>query len=390
MKSLKKLKNILLYAFFFLIGCQAIGAQSSTNDLPIIDISKKYPSKEKILQDMADIEYVALETTDDVLLSGRPILSAVSDKYILVHETLGDIFLFDRKGKIYSHFNHKGPSSQEYAWIGNAGTILDEKNEEIFVCAQSIQVYSLKGEYKRTLPLNTMDNELKVFNFDDNALLVYNGVIADPARQEKFKKNPYSLLSKKDGSIISTVDIHLPQRYSNRTIKTENNKPKNILLYYTHSTCYGQDFMIADISSDTLYLLTQNKKLTPILTRTPSVHLSTEPRVVWATFLTTDKFIQIGLITLDFNSKGAKIPILTYEVETGQISKMTIIDKEYGMEKWNPEVFPAIAKNMSAELYQASSIREKLKKNILKGNFEKFARTIDENDNPIIRIIKFK
>lgn len=385
-----KLKNLLLWTFFFLIASQIIGAQSPTSSLPIIDISKKYPSKEKILQDIADIEYIALETKDDILLSGRPMLSAVSDQYILIHETLGDIFLFDRKGKIYSHFNHKGPSSQEYAWIGSSGTILDEKNEEIFVCAQSIQVYSLKGEYKRTLHLNTLDNELKVFNFDDNALLVYNGVIVDPAYHGKFKKNPYSLISKKDGSLISVLDIHLPKRYSNRTIKMENNKPKNILLYYTHSTYYGHNFLIADISCDTLYLLTRNKKITPILTRKPSVHQSTEPRIVWTTFLTTDKFIQIGLLTLDFNSKGSKIPILTYELETGEISKMSILDNEYGREKWNPETFPAIAKNMSAELYQASSIKEKLNKNILKGDFKKIATLIDENDNPIIRIIKFK
>lgn len=367
-----------------------INAQFQTNSLPIMDISKRYPSKEKILQDIADIEYIALETTDDILLSGRPMLSAISDKYILIHETLGDIFLFDRKGKIYSHFNHKGPSNQEYAWIGSSGTILDEKNEEIFVCAQSIQVYSLKGEYKRTLHLNTMDNELKVFNFDDDALLVYNGVIVDPAHHGKFKKNPYSLISKKDGSLICVLDIHLPNRYSNRAIKIENNKPKNILLYYTHSTYYGPDFLIADISCDTLYLLTRNKKIIPILTRQPSVHQPSEPKVVWTTFLTTDKFIQIGLLTLDFNSKGSKIPVLTYELETGEISKISILDNEYNREKWNPDMFPAIAKNMSAELYQASSIKERLHKNMLQGDFKEIAKSIDENDNPTIRIIKFK
>lgn len=99
-----------------------------------VDFSKNYPQKKMRLQDMADIEYVALETTDDILLGGSSTLSAVTDKYILVHEVQrGDIFLFDRKtGKLFSYFNHQGQSGQEYFWIMN-GTVLDEKKEEILL-----------------------------------------------------------------------------------------------------------------------------------------------------------------------------------------------------------------------------------------------------------------
>jgi hypothetical protein len=52
----------------------------------VFDFSKNYSQKKLRLQDMADFEYVPLETTDDVLLGGSSELSAVSDKYILVHE----------------------------------------------------------------------------------------------------------------------------------------------------------------------------------------------------------------------------------------------------------------------------------------------------------------
>lgn len=385
-----KLTSHLLLTVFFLMFSRVASSQSSGGDLPVFDLNKQYPKKEKVLQEIADIEYVALETTDDVLLSGRPILSAVTDHYILIHEeTLGDVYVFDRSGKIYSHFNHKGPSALEYGWIGSAGTILDEKQKEIYVCARSIQVYSLTGEYKRTLPLNTLDKELKVYNFDDESLLLYNGVIAGVGMKNKYKKNPYSLISKKDGSELSVVDIYLPERYSNMIVKKENNRERSTMIYYTYNMYYGPDFMIGDMSSDTLYLLTQNKKLTPVLTRKPSVHAA-EPRIIWAPRLTTDKFIQIGLIPLDFNSRGGKTPVFTYEFETGEISRMTILDPEYGRGKWYPSTSPAMAKNSIAELYQASSLVEMLKNYKLKGDFEKFVRKIDENDNPVIRIIKFK
>ena len=139
MNNFFNIKNILLLASFFLIGSQVVSPQSKTGDLPVIDFSKSYPKKEIILQDMADIEYVPLETTDDVLLSERAVLSYVSDNYILVHEPeRGDIYVFNRTGKIVSHFNHKGQSGREYIAIkdeiGSNGTIFDEKNEEIFVC----------------------------------------------------------------------------------------------------------------------------------------------------------------------------------------------------------------------------------------------------------------
>ena len=390
---MKNLKLILLTSSLLMVGSQLISPQSKTGDLPVIDFSKVYPKKEIRLQDIADIEYIALETTDDVLLSDKATLSYVSDKYILLHEPLrGDIYVFHRTGKIYSHFNHKGQSGREYAWMESAGTVFDEKNEEIFVCSLSIQVYSLHGEYKRTLKHNTIENHSKVFNFDDEALFVYDDVIVDPYINIETKTKPYRLISKKDGSMISVLDIHLPKRYSARRVQmSENNRYGIPLIYFPSSMCYGQDFMIADISSDTLYLLTQNRKFTPLLIRKPSVHAS-EPRVIWTTHLTTDKFVIIGKVLLDFNSKGGRIPNWMYEFETGEISEVSFLDldAEFTKRRWGPGSSPAIAKNTTAGLIWPTSMISAYKMKQLKGDVEKFAMTLIEDDNPVVRIIKFK
>lgn len=383
------MKNLILLFLFFLMGSQVVISQSQTNDLPVIDLSRNYPKKEICIQDMADIEYVPLETTDDVLLGNRLVLSYVSDKYILIHEPIrGNIFVFNRNGKIYSQFNHKGQSGREYAWIGDAGTILDEKNEEIYVCNQYIQVYSLRGEYKRTLKVNTILNYSKVFNFNDEALLVYDDVVIDRGFEDKTKKNPYRLVSKKDGSLIAVLGIHLPERYSTRMLQIDKNSEREIFMYYHESMHYGQDVMIADISSDTLYHLSPANGLTPILTRKPSVHAS-EPRNVWVTFLTTDKFILMGTILLDFNT-GGKIPFFMYEFDTGKISKAFFLDAEYGNKNWNPGTSPAIGKNKTAHLIQASSVIDAYNRKRLAGNGMKIAKTLLEDDNPVVRIIKFK
>ena len=384
-----KIKNLILVKLSILMVSQAVNSQSKTGELPVIDISKQYTEKKQVLSEIADIEYVPLETNDDVLLSGDAVLSYVSNKYIVTYEPRrGNIFVFNRTGKINSHFNHRGESGQEYSWI-SSGVIFDEKNEEIFVCSQSIQVYSLSGEYKRTLRINTMQNKSSVYDFDNDALLIYDDVIIDPGWEETTKKNPYRFVSKKDGSIISVLDIHFPKRYSSQQIiRYDDNKYSTRHINYpARSMNYGQNLVIADISSDTLYLLTQNKKLTPMLTRKPSVHKS-EQRSIWVTYLTTDKFIIIGLINIDFKSRGGKIPYLMYEFDTGEIFKISILD--YDMKTWSPYTSPVIEKNMTAELIQPSSIIEAYKKKQLNENLKNTAMSLDEDDNPVVRIIKFK
>nr|WP_321522000.1 6-bladed beta-propeller [uncultured Macellibacteroides sp.] len=383
-----KINNLVLQTLFFLMGSQVMSSQSKTVNLPVIDFSKNYPTKDISLQDIADTEYIPLETTSDVLLSERAVLSSVTDKYILIYEYVqGDIFVFNRNGKIYAHFNHKGQSGQEYPWIRYA--IFDEINEEIFVCNQSIQVYSLSGKYKRTLKINTLQNESVVYNYDNESLLLYDDVIIDSGFEHKTKKKPYRLMSKKDGSLISLLNFHFPKRYSSRILQKEGKNERAIQMYFPSNIYYGHDFMIADISSDTLYILTQNKKKTPVLVRKPSVHAS-EPRKVWTTLLTTDKFMIIGAVVLDFNSKGGKFPAWIYEFKTGKIYKEDISDSESERGSLNYNSSPAIAKNMTAQLVQAPSIINAYKRKKLEGKVEKVIKTLREDDNLVLRIIKFK
>lgn len=385
----------LILLIFFLVGSQGMSSQSKTHDLPVFDFSKNYPQKQMRLQDMADIEYVPLETTDEILLGGSSVLSAVTDKYILVHEVrLGDIFLFDRKtGKLYSHFNHKGQGGMEYSWIKN-GTILDEKKEEIYVCSQFIYVYSLKGEYKRTLKINGFENDMKIFNFDDESLLIYDDVIIEPGRENRTKKDPYRLVSKKDGSLISVLGIHFAKRYSNKIAQqSDNNMWRPFQFYYPQNMYYGSDLMIADISSDTLYHLSPKEGLIPVLIRNPSIHAS-EPRSIWFPLLTIDRYVYFGTFLLDFNTTGGKMDTFIYEFENQKITKVFIKDIEYDTRVWRKGDWapgsPAIGKNMAAELIQASSVIDAYNGKRLGGNGMKVAKNLMEDDNPVVRIVKFK
>jgi len=391
---------IFILLAMMLIGCQSGSQQSKIGELVEIDISNSYPKKEIHLQDVADIEYVALEITDDVLLSQSSRLSYISNNYIAFYDyRQGAIFVFNRNGTIASHFNHRGQGDKEYNYISSM--IFDEKNGEIFIfdtplpSIHRILVYSLSGEYKRTL--NYADDlNITGYNFDDETMLVYdiNGLM----QNEEYSEKPYMFMSKKDGSIVSELDIRLPVRYSNRgriSITDESGRPTSagFVITLTNNRFYGPDLVIADMSSDTIYRLTKNKELTPLIVRTPSVH-SSEPRTIWATDLVTDKFIIFAKATLDFElvSRTQQVPMASfyYEFETGETSDVSFVNDDFPSGRSSPDGVDTPQKNLAVRVIQVFTLKEAYENQQLKGELEKLVSTLDEEDNPIVMIVKFK
>jgi len=388
---------ILVAIPFVFVSC---GSKTMQSDDPLtIDILNSYPPKEITIQNVADIEYVALETTDDVLLGGRCMLSYVSENYIVVYEEMGNVFVFNENGKIITHFNHRGQGSWEYITI--TGLVFDEKNEEIFVAnmrsTNQIQVYSLTGRHKRTLTY-PKDLEIKIFDFDDETLLVYDekGLLPDIDNQDTYSKNPYMFLSKKDGSIISALGITLPVRLPYNvneevTINGRSTRLYQIIYPRIFTIRNGQDFVVTDVSSDTIYRLTKNKELSPIINRSPSVHSSSLVKTLNATLL-TDNFILLNLRLFDFsesNNFSTIIPLI-HEFESGLTSEVKILNDDFPGRTWEPERVNIRQKNMAACLIQVPSIYEAYKGKQLKGDLEKLIATLKDDDNPIIMIAKFK
>ena len=397
---------------FILLSTTLLGWQFScqkpvkTAELPVIDISKKYPTKEIHLQNVADIEYIPLETTDNILLSGSCVLVYFSDNYIIIRDVRQNcVFVFNRNGEIITHLNRRGQGDKEYNNI--SGVVFDEKTEEIFIVdifsTHRILVYSLTGEYRRTLKYPD-DLRILVCNFDDETLLVYDesGLLQQDA--DSYREKPYLLLSKKDGSIVADLDIHLPVRYSRRmyfnyTDASGQQMTNSITISMNNNKYYGQDFVIADIFSDTIYKLTKTRELTPLIVRMPSVHTS-DPRTVWASELTTDRFILFSTLTMDFNVAGqninqgfSSIPStdFIYEFETGETNEVLFVNDDFSSgSTWKLNESEIPQKNVAASVIQLPALIEALKEKKLKGELEKLVDSLDEDDNPIVMIVKFK
>ena len=308
------MKQICIYTV--LACCLILCASFETNPirmpfdgLPVVDLTEEYPEKEFFVSE-DNINYVILETTPEALTGERFMLTYVSDSRIVGYNwERRDVLIFDGDGKMVSSFNHTIPSDYDRNNSTISSLVYDESRKEVFVvdnANKACLVYSEDGKVVRRLKFTDdyWNSSNKLYNFDERALLSYSGYrprLSTDEIDELYQKTPYVFLSKEDGSAVSNVSISLPERIPENmhylgggSINT-NNIFKG-----------GQDFVIADRSSDTIYLLTHDKKLSPLFVRTPSVFDSTMIVYISVNFK-TDRYLFFGISSYDFTKKEERL-----------------------------------------------------------------------------------
>ena len=76
---------------------------SKPEGIPVLDVNKKYPKKSFSIQDIADVEYVPLGITDDILWLRRE-LEYMDDDHIIGANSKTGVMIHDRQGKPLHHF----------------------------------------------------------------------------------------------------------------------------------------------------------------------------------------------------------------------------------------------------------------------------------------------
>jgi len=152
--------------------------------------------------------------------------------------------------------------------------------------------------------------------------------------------------------------------------------------------------VIADMSSDTIYELSKNKELSPLFVRKPSV-TSSSPLIVWSSMFITDKFSVLHRAIKNESSRDAatvvSLDTLMHNLSTGEINKVTFVNDDYPSARWAPTIgvqLPQI--NVVAGLLQMSRLFNAYEEKHLKGDLEQLVSTLDEEDNQIVMLVKFK
>ena len=366
------------------------GGKQSTEDLIIVDVTKSYPKKELILQDFMEVEYIPLETTDEFLTQG--LVMTVGKEIILIENRVndGDIFIFDRNGKALRKINRKGQGGEEYIYINQI--VLDENNNELFVNTEKkILVYNLYGKFKRSIKYPDKANYANICNYDKDHLICYDSSVNNRDGEERGSQAFHVIISKQDGSI--TREIFLPFK----TIKTHKIYKDEYVIVSTSEgysiSPYQNNWILVELSSDTIYKYAPNGQLTPLIVRTPSIQsMDTEVFLFPKNFTDRYCFMETMKKKVDFETmKGFPRTDLMYDWQEKAIFEYTVYNDDYSNKTQVPMRTPINDEIASWQILEAHRLVEAYTEGQLKdGKLKEIAAKLEEEDNPVIMLVKYK
>ena len=357
-----------------------------------LDVAKDYPEKTINLEDIAEVRYVPLETTDQSLIQGIHKMATSDDKLVICDLVQNTIFIFDKDGHFINSINKEGAGPQEYSAIHNFA--VNFQKEEIYICDYPLKfrilTYSFDGDFIRESKLDQKIWPLILYNYDENFLIAYDSYNMESS--EKANKQPYSLINKKNGK-VSPLPLKIKNRKSNRVMISEGQKYICAGVNIDPMIKTDDGVVISDFALDTIYKYTDHK-LIPIGVRK---NLGQKDLSSFCAYSSNYSFFNI--IKMEVDEKNLKNA--PSEVD----SKFFLIDrKSSSISETKIQLSDVITKkDLSWDCYgkdlhksgvtftfRAGMLMKLLKEQRLNGKLKEIASNLTEDDNPVLMIAKFK
>jgi len=395
---------LIIIAMVVTNGCSS--GNQSKDGLPTINVKKKYPVKEIVLSDIADVTYVHLNTENEDYLYRGAIRYISENSIVVVDISLGSILFFSKDGNPKSRFNRYGEGPEEYS-NKNFFIVYDEAADDVFVNAtgritisdHSIPVYSSTGEYKRKLILPACPTPL--VNFDNQSLFVYD-------MQNQYKKitgksadlnsqlydSSYYRIAKTDGEILEYVNFP-----NNKIDLTDRGPTNKSIQNYNRIVNSVAGLFLCNPESDTIFLYNKDKTLTPVICKTPLVS-KLNPKIVMSDFVEVERYQFIQVQTLFDMAKMLKIQweeqfkYYMYDKQTGEIFRQKIILPDYiGKEFVIRSHLSYFVGNEMLMIFDLNlfELKQAYRENKLSGELKTLVATLDETkDNEVYVFARFK
>ena len=396
-KHVRWMSALLVASLLF--GC-GDGKQKESDGLIRVDVSKSYPKKELILQDLFDIEYVPLETTDEMLTEGH--IQYIGDNYMIfknLGRMAGEIFIFDRQGKAVRKINRLGQSGEEYLNI--LGVDYDEQADELFVnshYSDKVFVYDSEGNYKRSFDYldGTLYAPIKIL--DEERLIAYDDYFEYDKVPEK--RDCYLILSREDGRLLEKIHIPYEEKKSLIIMRRDLNGKLtgNWGIRNTLMPPYQDGWLLIEPSADTIYTYSASRGLMPLIVRTPPVN-EMDPEVFLFPTIFTDRYVFMQAVERSFNfgvDKDVPRTNLIYDKTEQTAYEGEVINRDFEGMPVNLWFAHRVIMEFNddeiafATRLEAPDLVEALNDGKLRGPLKEIASDLDEEDNPVILIAKYK
>ncbi len=389
MKRIISAQIIILLIIAICGGCKRSGIHK--DNFITVDVTASYPQKKLVLQDFMDVEYIPLETNNE-FVCGNYVLAVGRNHVIMTnHDNDGNIYIFDRSGKALRKINRKGQGGEEYNILSRV--VLDENNNELFVndmYAKKILVYDLEGNFKRKLSTSEDFLFFDMYDFDQEYLICHDS-FNDNNSLAFHTGQSFMLISKLDGSISEEIQIPYEEKKS-IVMRTPKDEKTGMYSVFMPSSVfpivpYFDDYVLDEISADTIYSYSSNNTMKPLIVRTPPI-CSMAPERFLLLSLLTDRYYFMEII-----EKKRLFPFsnIVYDRQEKALFSYKVYNSDYTDEE---EAFlksvPLNREIPSCQYLEAYKLVEDYEGGRLKGRLKEIASKLGEEDNPVIMLIKHK
>ena len=356
-----------------------------------LDVAKDYPEKTINLEDIAEVRYVPLETTDQSLIQGIHKMATSDDKIVICDLVQNTVFIFDKDGHYINSINKEGPGPQEYSSIQNFA--VDFQKEEIYICDYPLKyrilTYSFDGGFIRESKLDQKIWPSILYNYDENHLIAYDNYNME---SENANKQPYSLINKENGQ-VSPLPLIIENRKSNRVMTSDGDKFMSFSIDIDPMIKTDDGVVISDFALDTIYKYTDHK-LIPI-----GVRKNLGQKDLSAFCAYSSNYALLNIVKMDVDEKNIgdaprkmDSELFLLDWKSSSISAVTI--KMSDMIRRNEIRWDSYSKDLHesgvAHSFRASVLIKRLKEQRLNGKLKEIASTLNEDDNPVLMMAKFK
>lgn len=136
-----------------------------------VDLSGSHPEKDMFLQDIAEVRYVPLETSEQSLLKSIRRVAMRDDK-IIITDFSDQVLVFDSTGRYINKISRKGAGPSDYRYIANAAVDFD--NQLVYIeDVMGIKAYDFDGYLMKKLPKPDYTSADMLYVWDSERLIAY-------------------------------------------------------------------------------------------------------------------------------------------------------------------------------------------------------------------------
>ena len=387
------MKQITLFSIFLVLA--SCGERTQTaSELLVADKDVDCPKQEIYLEDIADVDYIPLVTTDSILVNDYPPESVTPEGIAVRGGQPGELLLLDPTGqKLVGRVCRCGQGPEEYTVIDRC--VVDWKRREVYIADYThLKAYDFAGNYLRTLLTKEEIPMPDIRNLNADQLLC-----ARERENCETPYRPYFTLSKADGRVDTLTSIELPRFIaSNRTVLSNDGRSYNAHAFLPLLVGCADRMWLTALALDTIFQINPDRSLLPVMAplraptrdeEAPLLHFrGINDRYIWLSWVRRNVTLQMGNM-----EAGMREDLRTYMYDR---KAQTWCEPAYRCRAWSgfepryiftdplPYGYGLVMLNAMdlVEAYQNDELADE--------RLREIASTLREDDNPVLMRLKFK